>query len=219
MRARSIRISPHSRLLAVRGTGTGRAGRVCAAPTPAPAEGNRAQAAGRRGCARHSRWWTRTARSTQLADYKGKWVVVYFYPKDQTPGLHHAGLRVHRERVSRSARPTRRSWASASMTRSRTRPSSRRWRRTQDLGREPKAIEEHGLPFPLLADSTIDTAKRYGVLTKFEPTAHDDRLARHLPDRPEGQGRQALQCHAATSWRVTRPKLLTDIETFKAGKG
>ena len=22
----------------------------------------------------------------QLSDYKGKWVVVYFYPKDQTPG-------------------------------------------------------------------------------------------------------------------------------------
>ena len=35
----------------------------------------------------------------QLADYKGKWVVVYFYPKDQTPGCTTAGLLIHRERV------------------------------------------------------------------------------------------------------------------------
>jgi len=25
----------------------------------------------------------------QPSDYKGKWVVLYFYPKDQNSGLHH----------------------------------------------------------------------------------------------------------------------------------
>ncbi len=27
-----------------------------------------------------------------LKQYKGKWVVLYFYPKDDTAGLHHPGL-------------------------------------------------------------------------------------------------------------------------------
>lgn len=27
-----------------------------------------------------------TGRERSLADYKGKWLVLYFYPKDDTPG-------------------------------------------------------------------------------------------------------------------------------------
>ena len=28
-------------------------------------------------------------KKVSLHDYRGQWVVLYFYPKDMTPGLHH----------------------------------------------------------------------------------------------------------------------------------
>ena len=76
-----------------------------------------------------------------------------------------------------------------------------------------KAIEEHGLPFPLLADSTFETAKKYGVLVQRGQAqmasrdtfliSPDGKIARHYnvtPDKLEG--------HSA--------ELLKDIEAFKA---
>ena len=32
----------------------------------------------------------------RLSDLKGRWAVLYFYPKDDTPGMHHRGQRIHR---------------------------------------------------------------------------------------------------------------------------
>jgi peroxiredoxin Q/BCP len=76
-------------------------------------------------------------------------------------------------------------------------------------------IQEHGLPFPLLADPTTDTAKRYGVLAKFgqmtiatrdtfliDPTG---KVAKHYDVTPD-----KLEGHSA--------ELLKDIEAFKAAK-
>ena len=52
-------------------------------PAAAPAEGGRAGDFKLQDQA--GKWHT-------LGQYKGKWVVLYFYPKDFTGGLHHPGL-------------------------------------------------------------------------------------------------------------------------------
>src|SRR5262249_49805037 len=79
-----------------------------------------------------------------------------------------------------------------------------------------KDIQEHGLPFPLLADPTMETAKKYGVLVArgatsiaprntllIDPTGKGAKVYDVTPDKLEG--------HSA--------ELLADIEAFKAKKG
>jgi thioredoxin-dependent peroxiredoxin len=91
-------------------------------------------------------------KTQSLADYRGKWVVLYFYPKDQTPGcttqacefrdnifaVRKAGIQILGISVD-------------------------------DVASHKEFAEKHGLPFPLLADPTKETAKRYGVLTSMGP--------------------------------------------------
>lgn len=91
-------------------------------------------------------------KTQSLADYRGKWVVLYFYPKDQTPGcttqacefrdnifaVRKAGVQILGISVD-------------------------------DVASHKEFAEKHGLPFPLLADPTKETAKRYGVLTSMGP--------------------------------------------------
>jgi thioredoxin-dependent peroxiredoxin len=82
-----------------------------------------------------------------LAQYRGKWVVLYFYPKDDTPGcttevctfrddvlkLHKAGAEVLGVSLD-------------------------------DVDSHAKFAEKYHVPFPLLSDSSKSTAKDYGVL-------------------------------------------------------
>ena len=83
-----------------------------------------------------------------LSQYHGKWLVLYFYPKDDTPGcttevctfrddvakLHKAGADV----------------VGVSL---------------DDIKSHAAFAEKYHVPFPLLADNTQSTAKAYGVLT------------------------------------------------------
>jgi len=101
-----------------------------------------------------------------LSDYKGKWVVVYFYPKDQTPGctteacsftenvfaFRKAGAQILGISVDDEASHKAFEKALAG--------------NAKISAENQKAIEEHGLPFPLLADATTETAQKYGVLMK-----------------------------------------------------
>ena len=86
-----------------------------------------------------------------LGEYHGKWVVLYFYPKDFTPGcttevctfrddvlkLHKAGAEVLGVSLD-------------------------------DVDSHAKFAEKYHVPFPLLADSKQSVAKDYGVLTYSE---------------------------------------------------
>jgi len=86
----------------------------------------------------------------QLSDYKGKWVVLYFYPKDNTPGCttQACGLRdnifAYREAGAVILGVS-----------------------VDDVDSHKKFAEEHGLPFSILADSDKKVTKEYGVLKKF----------------------------------------------------
>ncbi len=84
-----------------------------------------------------------------LADYRGKWVVLYFYPKDGTPGCTTQACEI-RDDIFAFRR------ANAAV-----------------LGVSVDAVnskkgfaEENNLPFPVLSDTTT-TTKAYGALTSY----------------------------------------------------
>ncbi len=82
----------------------------------------------------------------RLADHRGKWVILYFYPKDMTPGCtteacdfknHYTRLQHANTVVYGVSRDTESS--------------------------HKKFIQKHNLPFPLLVDPDGDTARKYGA--------------------------------------------------------
>jgi peroxiredoxin Q/BCP len=86
----------------------------------------------------------------QLKDYRGKWVALYFYPKDNTPGCTTQACEF-RDNIF-GFREAGAVILGVSV---------------DDVESHKKFAAEHGLPFPVLADSTKTTAKTYGVLKKF----------------------------------------------------
>lgn len=82
-----------------------------------------------------------------LADYRGKWVALYFYPKDQTPGCTTQACDF-RDNIF-AYREANAVILGVSV---------------DDVESHKAFAEKHGLPFSLLADPKKETAKRYGVL-------------------------------------------------------
>jgi peroxiredoxin Q/BCP len=85
-----------------------------------------------------------------LKDYSGHWLVMYFYPKDETPGCTTEACSL-RDNIF-AYRKLGVSVVGVSV---------------DDTDSHKKFAEHHHLPFPLLADSTKATAKDYGVLVKM----------------------------------------------------
>ena len=85
-----------------------------------------------------------------LEDYKGKTVVLYFYPKDNTPGCtkEACGFRDLNASLKKSKRGG--SWVSVRIASSRTTNSPRSYK----------------LPFVLLSDPNAEVMKKYGAFGK-----------------------------------------------------
>jgi peroxiredoxin Q/BCP len=83
----------------------------------------------------------------ELNDYRGKWLVLYFYPKDDTPGCTTQACEFRDNIFAFNKLGAVILGISV-----------------DDVASHQQFAEEHGLPFPLLADSTKETAKSYGVL-------------------------------------------------------
>jgi thioredoxin-dependent peroxiredoxin len=83
----------------------------------------------------------------ELKDYRGKWVVLYFYPKDDTPGCTTQACEFRDNIFAFNKLGAVILGISV-----------------DDVASHKLFAEEHGLPFILLADSTKETAKSYGVL-------------------------------------------------------
>ncbi len=84
-----------------------------------------------------------------LEDHRGKWVVLYFYPKDSTPGCTTQACEFRDNIFAFRA-------ANAVIL----------GISVDDVESHAKFAEEHSLPFPILADSGKTTATAYGVLYK-----------------------------------------------------
>lgn len=85
-------------------------------------------------------------RPVRLADLRGSWVVLYFYPADDTPGCTAESCRfrdTHEDFVDAGARVIGVSG--------------------QGVESHKRFAEKHGLPFTLLADEGDHVRKRYGV--------------------------------------------------------
>lgn len=86
----------------------------------------------------------------QLADYKGKWVVLYFYPKDDTPGC------------TKEACQFRDDLAKLTQLGAQVLGVS-----VDDSASHAKFAEKYHLPFPLLADVDGLVAEQYNSLMKL----------------------------------------------------
>jgi peroxiredoxin Q/BCP len=86
----------------------------------------------------------------ELKDYKGKWVVLYFYPKDDTPGCTTQACEF-RDNIF-AFRDAGAVILGISV---------------DDVASHKAFSEKHGLPFPILADSDKKTASAYGTLMKY----------------------------------------------------
>jgi thioredoxin-dependent peroxiredoxin len=198
MRSRSIRLSPLHAVLAFAVLALVALAVSAAAPetvpgnSPQPAAGEMAPAI---------KLSDQAGKVHQLSDYKGQWVVLYFYPKDQTPGCTTQACEF-RDNIF-AYRKAGAQILGVSV---------------DDEASHKEFAEKHGLPFPLLADSTQVTAKRYGVLIQFSRPGSpamviasrdtflidpSGRIAKHYSVTPD-----KLAGHSA--------EVLTDIEAFKS---
>lgn len=105
----------------------------------------------------------------ELGDFRGKWLALYFYPKDQTSGCTTQACEF-RDNIF-AFRDAGAAIVGISV---------------DDVESHRKFSEKHGLPFPILADSTKETAKKYGVLKRFLGTMELARRDTFLID-PEGR--------------------------------
>lgn len=80
-----------------------------------------------------------------LSDYRGRWVVLYFYPKDFTPGCTLEARRFQQDLTQYQERNTQVVGVSADDTQS-----------------HEEFCDSEGLKFPLLADTTGEVSKAYG---------------------------------------------------------
>jgi peroxiredoxin Q/BCP len=122
-----------------------------------------------------------------LADYRGQWVVLYFYPKDNTPGCTTQACEL-RDNIF-AFRELGAVILGVSV---------------DDVASHKTFAEEHGLPFAILADPDKKVATRYGVLIKYLGMMElarrstfiidpQGRIAKHYPKvEPEGHSAMVL---------------------------
>jgi peroxiredoxin Q/BCP len=81
-----------------------------------------------------------------LSDLQGQWVVLYFYPKDDTPGCTTEACNF-RDRVKDYEKVGAKIYGVS----------------VDDLASHAKFIKKYNLPFPLLADTDKKVVEQYGV--------------------------------------------------------
>lgn len=86
----------------------------------------------------------------RLADYRGKWLVLYFYPKDDTPGCTKQAC-AFRDDIF-TLRKLGAEVVGVSV---------------DDTASHAEFAKKYSLPFPLLADQQGTTAARYGSITNL----------------------------------------------------
>lgn len=92
------------------------------------------------------------SKSRKLSDYRGQWLVLYFYPKDDTPGCTTEACEF-RDDVA-----TFRRMGVALLGVS-----------TDDVKSHQEFAEKYHLPFSLLSDADGEVARQYGSLTSLGP--------------------------------------------------
>ena len=85
-----------------------------------------------------------------LSEFAGRWLVLYFYPKDDTPGCTTEAC-AFRDELTIIHRLNAQVVGIS----------------VDDTASHRAFAEKHSLPFPLLSDTQGEVARRYGALTSF----------------------------------------------------
>jgi peroxiredoxin Q/BCP len=133
-----------------------------------------------------------------LADYKGKWVALYFYPKDDTPGCTTQACSFRDNVFAFDKEGAVILGVSV-----------------DDVASHKAFAEKHGLPFTLLADPDKAVTKRYGVLKTYMGVMEMARRDTFLVDP---QGRVAKHYESVTP-EGHSAVVLADIKALKAKAG
>jgi peroxiredoxin Q/BCP len=91
-----------------------------------------------------------TQRHHRLADYRGRWLVLYFYPKDATPTCTAEACNLRDGYAEFRARDV--ALVGISL---------------DDAASHAQFAQRHGLPFPLLSDRYAEVARAYGSVWDF----------------------------------------------------
>ena len=90
------------------------------------------------------------AKPVKLADFRGKWVVLYFYPKDDTPGCTEQACSFRDDVLKLTVLGAQVVGVSV-----------------DDSASHAAFAKKHKLPFPLLADTDAKVAALYGAVTNM----------------------------------------------------
>ena len=133
-----------------------------------------------------------------LSEYRGKWVVLYFYPKDDTPGCTTQACEF-RDNIFAFNKV-----GAVILGIS-----------VDDVASHKQFAEEHKLPFTLLADSTKETGKAYGVLHSVLGLME---IARRETFIIDPQGRIAKH-YASVDPKGHSQRVLADLKLLEAKAG
>ena len=137
-----------------------------------------------------------TGKLHQLADYRGKWLVLYFYPKDDTPGCTKQAC-AFRDDIAK-LRDLGAQVVGVSV---------------DDTASHSEFAKKYSLPFPLLADQQGVVAERYGSLTKLIAF----KFAKRNTFLVDPQGKLAKVYLSAEAGRNSE-QVIADLIGLKAGR-
>jgi thioredoxin-dependent peroxiredoxin len=132
-----------------------------------------------------------------LSDYQGKWVALYFYPKDDTPGCTTQACSFRDNVFAFNKEGAVILGISV-----------------DDVASHKAFAEKHGLPFTILADADKAVTKRYGVLKTYMGVMEMARRDTFIID-PQGR--------VAKHYESVKPEghselVLADIKALKAAQ-
>lgn len=135
-----------------------------------------------------------------LADYRGKWVLLYFYPKDDTPGCTNEACTI------RDSFPHFQELKIAVLGVS-----------VDSVESHKKFKEKYHLPFTLLSDYKKEVVPQYGVWgkKKFMGKIHEGTLRTSFLIDPEGK---IAKIYENVDPAVHAAEVLTDLPIIRAAK-
>ena len=129
-----------------------------------------------------------------LSDYRGKWVVLYFYPRDDTPGCTTEACNFRDDIFKLRGMNAEVIGVSVDNTVS-----------------HAKFAEKHGLPFPLLSDGETIVAKSYGSLMSLGPIKIAKRHSFII--NPDGN---IAMIYRAVNAKQHSAEIIRDLNTLQA---
>ena len=132
-----------------------------------------------------------------LEDYRGKWVALYFYPKDDTPGCTTEACAFRDNIFAFKALDAEIVGVSL-----------------DDVESHEAFAEKYSLPFSLLADTEAEVAGKYGVIGKFR----DMTIAKRESFLIDPSGK-IVKHYAKVDAESHSEQVLADIKVYKEAAG